>query len=71
MYPIQQKESWPVRLAMKAGAKDKVQATKIVLAVSVLLIISAIIIYSRSTSNPSAEEIDPIILMEMEALNAR
>ena len=45
--PVQKQQSWPIKLAMKYGAKTEQQANVIVLVISMILIVATVIIYKN------------------------
>lgn len=65
----QKKGPWPIRLALKYGAKDTQQAAQIVLGIIAVLLVITAIMYIRLFSEPAVQEISPAELAEMETLS--
>ena len=71
-HPAAKEVAWPVKLAMKYGAKTERQASAVVIVLSVILIIATVIIYknlffSTPNSNVNINDLPPEIRAQMEA----
>ncbi|MCA9355449.1 hypothetical protein KC865_02765 [Candidatus Kaiserbacteria bacterium] len=62
-------KSWPIKLALKCGAKTEGQATVVVLSISIVLIIITIFIYKELFfENNNNHELTPSMLRDLESM---
>ena len=56
--PVHKRQSWPIKLALRCGAKTEASASVIVILISIILIIVTITIYRNIFFSSPSNDID-------------